>query len=108
MTNYPSDSILVTSARIALFLTLLFSYPVLFHPTRATINELYGYLYVLLCEHGDRIMIQRGDSESTESEVLLNSNPKPLRWRSREREMMYRTEPVSFVSIIINNVIYIF
>lgn len=47
MLNYPRDDILVTTARIALFFTLLFSYPVLLHPTRAAINRLLLYVYSL-------------------------------------------------------------
>lgn len=47
MLNYPRDDILITTARIALFFTLLFSYPVLLHPTRAAINRLLLYVYQL-------------------------------------------------------------
>ena len=44
MTNYPSSDHLVTAARVALFFTLLFSYPVLLHPTRSAINRLGFFL----------------------------------------------------------------
>ena len=47
MLNYPRSDILITTARVALFFTLLFSYPVLLHPTRAAINRLLVYLYNL-------------------------------------------------------------
>lgn len=47
MTNYPSNNYLVTAARVALFFTLLFSYPVLLHPTRSAVNRLCFYLVEL-------------------------------------------------------------
>ena len=47
MLNYPRTDVLMTTARIALFFTLLFSYPVLLHPTRAAINRLVLYCYAL-------------------------------------------------------------
>ena len=47
MLNYSRDDILITTARVALFFTLLFSYPVLLHPTRAAINRLLVYMYNL-------------------------------------------------------------
>ena len=58
MLNYSRDDILITTARVALFFTLLFSYPVLLHPTRAAINRLLVYMYNLsaasLAERGRR------------------------------------------------------
>ena len=39
MLNYPKNDVLVTTARAALFLMLLFSYPVLLHPTRGALNR---------------------------------------------------------------------
>ena len=88
MTNYPSKEILVTTARIALFLTLLFSYPVLFHPTRAVLNELCAYFYELCSKGTDVLGIQNPD---TDEGLLLNSN---LYWRQREKDLMYRKEVV--------------
>ena len=48
MLNYPRTDVLMTTARVALFFTLLCSYPVLLHPTRGAINRLVIYSYQLL------------------------------------------------------------
>lgn len=64
MLNYPRDDILITTARIALFFTLLFSYPVLLHPTRAAINRLLLYVYHLTVAR-----LQRKRSSSRDNEV---------------------------------------
>jgi amino acid permease len=48
MLNYPRTDVLMTTARVALFFTLLCSYPVLLHPTRGAINRLIVYSYQLL------------------------------------------------------------
>ena len=37
--NYPKDDIVITTARVAILITLLLSYPVLLYPTRASINR---------------------------------------------------------------------
>jgi len=39
MVNYPKDDPLMLAARVALFLMLVTSYPVLLHPTRDAINK---------------------------------------------------------------------
>lgn len=64
MLNYPRDDILITTARIALFFTLLFSYPVLLHPTRAAINRLLLYVY-----HLTVVRLEKKRSGSRDSEV---------------------------------------
>ncbi len=38
MLNYETHDVLMTVARVFLFLTILLHYPVLLHPTRANIN----------------------------------------------------------------------
>ena len=45
MLNYPHNDVLVTTARVALFLHLVLNYPVLLHPTRSSINLLFALLY---------------------------------------------------------------
>ena len=63
MLNYPRTDVLMTTARIALFFTLLCSYPVLLHPTRAAINRLiiYGYQIVLGWVRGSRGRVGSGE-----------------------------------------------
>ena len=39
MLNYSSDNYLITAARVAMFLTLVTVYPVIFHPTREFFNK---------------------------------------------------------------------
>ena len=50
MLNYPHNDILVTTARVALFLTLVLNYPVLLHPMRGSLNRLLFFLYNSLQE----------------------------------------------------------
>ena len=90
MTNFPSDGILETVARIALFFTLLFSYPVLFHPTRSVINELCVYTYEICRHRSESLCIQSSDSDE---ETLLT--PSNSMFKKKERNMMYRKEIVS-------------
>lgn len=40
MKNYPADDGLAVAARLALFFTLIFSYPVLMNPCRDSVNSL--------------------------------------------------------------------
>ena len=77
----------MTAARVALFFALLFSYPVLFHPTRATINALIMFI-VKLCtkrrgkksgtcnsdEAEHKILLPRPDSDETPSSLLCANN----------------------------------
>jgi len=50
MLNYPHNDILVTTARVALFFTLVLNYPVLLHPMRGSFNRLLFFLYNSLQE----------------------------------------------------------
>ena len=70
MVGYSRNDILVTTARVALFFTLLFSYPVLFHPTRAAINRLLAFMYSLLVERMTRTQWNGKEEE----EFLLKSS----------------------------------
>ena len=84
MLAFPSGDGLVTAARVALFFALIFSYPVLFHPTRATINALVVFV-VQLCTKRIRakkkgIAGSCNSSEADEGENLLlrpNNDEKP-------------------------------
>ena len=87
MLNYPRTDVLMTTARIALFFTLLCSYPVLLHPTRAAINRLviYGYQIVLGWVRGSRGRVGSGEvvnREGWESEGEMGNRDteekKPL------------------------------
>ena len=89
MTNFPSDGIFVTVARLSLFFTLLFSYPVLFHPTRGVVNEIILYVYELFKRRGEGLYIQSSDAE--EESLLSSSNSM---FRRKEREFLYRRDVV--------------
>ena len=92
MTNFPSDGILVTVARLSLFFTLLFSFPVLFHPTRGVVNEMVLYLYELIKRRDEVLYIQSSDAE--EESLLSSSNSMFSR---KEREFLYRRDVVKFM-----------
>lgn len=79
MLNYSRDDILMTTARIAIFFTLLFSYPVLLHPTRSAINRLLLYVYQLV----KGCMERRG--KGGESEVV-NTGDDGESWTEDEKE----------------------
>lgn len=90
MTNFPSNGVLETTARSALFLTLLFSYPVLFHPTRAVINEIVHYVHQLFKQRDNTYCtIQTSDSED---DTLLGTSNNMF--STKERNMLYRREVV--------------
>jgi amino acid permease len=83
MTNYPNDDPLVTAARILLFFTLLFSYPVLFHPTRAAINRLCNYCMELFQRRKGSTGVQES-SVADETDMLLSSGNVPVyKWKIR-------------------------
>lgn len=71
----------MTTARVALFFTLLCSYPVLLHPTRGAINRLVVYSYHLLTGCGGR-----GEKRETEVEVLNQESEKELEAEEEEEE----------------------
>lgn len=66
MLNYPHNDVLVTTARVALFLHLVLNYPVLLHPTRSSINLLLALLYNTL-----QSCLARNRQYRAESEPLL-------------------------------------
>ena len=66
MLNYPHNDVLVTTARVALFLHLVLNYPVLLHPTRSSINLLFALLYNTL-----QSCLARKRQYRAESEPLL-------------------------------------
>ena len=67
----------------------LFSYPVLFHPTRAVVNEIFVYVYELVKHRDESFCIQSSDGEE---ESLLSTSDSMF---SRlERNLMYRREVV--------------
>ena len=63
MLNYPHNDVLVTTARVALFLHLVLNYPVLLHPTRSSINLLFALLYNTLQNCLTRKRQYRAESE---------------------------------------------
>ena len=85
MTNYPNDDHFVTSARIALFLTLLFSYPILLHPARAAVNRLITLCIEIYHKRKLRRVTtvqgndtsEHSDSTCEESDLLLSSSSAP-------------------------------
>ena len=71
--NFSNSDALVTAARVALFFALLFSYPVLIHPTRAAINRLFYFGKDLWWNR--RKMAARWKGINSEKEKLLKQKP---------------------------------
>ena len=69
MLNYPRDDVFVTTARVALFFTLLFSYPVLLHPTREAINRLFSIIKEIVIE---RMTRTRWNEDELDEQKPLN------------------------------------
>ena len=92
MTNFPNNDPLITVARIALFFTLLFSYPVLFHPARSAINAFIAYVIDLYKEMRDRHSLQ--SAGVSDNDLLLTSSTPHLSSK-RNRLMSTRSEVVS-------------
>ena len=84
--NYETDDYLMAVARGGLFFAILFSTPVLFHPTRESINIFIGFLCGLTKKCGEEYNLN-GDSPPTTStqgvhRLFLDSGRKRTIWVS--------------------------
>lgn len=86
MLNYPANSSLITAARVALFFALLFSYPILLHPTRAALNNFILYVVELYRNH-------RSSADAAE-DYLINQPASLQVWKKKERKMSLRVQKV--------------
>jgi amino acid permease len=82
--NYETDDYLMAVARGGLFFAILFSTPVLFHPTRESINIFIGFLCGLTKKCGEEYNLN-GDSPPTTStqgvhRLFLDSGRKRTIW----------------------------
>ena len=71
MLNYSHNDVLVTTARVALFLHLVLNYPVLLHPTRSSLNLLLALLY-----NSMKGCLTRRRGSRDETEPLLPKSPQ--------------------------------
>lgn len=71
MLNYSHNDVLVTTARVALFLHLVLNYPVLLHPTRSSLNLLLALLYNTV-----KGCLTRRQGSRDETEPLLPKSPQ--------------------------------
>ena len=85
MVNY-DKSPLVTAARLALFFTLLFSYPILLHPTRAAFNNFILYVY-------EQYKGRHGNTNE-EDEFFINQPVSLQVLKAKEKKMFKRVHKV--------------
>ncbi|XP_019858892.1 PREDICTED: vacuolar amino acid transporter 7-like [Amphimedon queenslandica] len=91
MIGYPSTDGLVTALRIALFITLLFSYPILFHPTRLALNRLVSYCYELYSNRGSSNNLNCDQTDET-TELLISSSLRSRLLKYRKDNTVERKE----------------
>ena len=77
--NYTTRNYLMAVARGGLFIAILFSTPVLFHPTRESINILIGYVCGLGRGCGNTLNSVNGDSTSSQGVHKLQVDHKGKR-----------------------------
>ena len=95
MIRYPFTDGLVTALRIALFITLLFSYPILFHPTRLALNRLISYCYELYSSRGSTSSVSCDQTDET-TELLISSSLRSRLLKYRKDSTVERKELVRY------------
>ena len=95
MIGYPFTDGLVTALRIALFITLLFSYPILFHPTRLALNRLVSYCYELYSSRGSTSSVSCDQTDET-TELLISSSLRSRLLKYRKDSTVERKELVRY------------